>query len=172
LLRALPSRASSKKPLCLRKDRCFLNFLFYLSRQKDRRSFAFFAFRLLPRVRHVAGVQQQPHPNNHERKKTMSNDLISPVDAANDITPDWMRNIHDYDALEIQPFVIVGNDSMDNPIVEPCEPQDAMLWTVHGHYRNGGVNDFGDFPTEAEARAFHDQLLSLFPHLGGQDGAA
>jgi len=40
----------------------------------------------------------------------------------------------------------------------------------YGHYHNGGVNDFADFPTEAEARAFHDQLLSLFPHLGGQDG--
>jgi len=43
----------------------------------------------------------------------MSND-ISPIDAANAITPDWMRNIHDYDALEIQPCIIIGNDSMDN----------------------------------------------------------
>jgi hypothetical protein len=101
----------------------------------------------------------------------MSND-ISPVDAANAITPDWMRNIHDYDALEIQPCAIIGNDSMDNPIAEPCEPQDAMFWTVYGHYRSGGVNDFEDFSTEAEAQAFHDRLLSLFPHLAGQDGAA
>jgi hypothetical protein len=100
---------------------------------------------------------------------TKPTDGISPIDAANAITPDWMRNIHDFDALEIQPCAVVGHDSMDTEIVEPCEPEDASFWTVYGHYRSGGVNAFQDFPTEAEARAFHDRLVSVFPHLAPQE---
>src|SRR5258708_2579786 len=101
----------------------------------------------------------------------MSKD-ISPIDAANAITPDWMRNIRDFDALEIAPCRIVGNDSLGNEIVEPCDdtPEQAAFWTVYGHFRTGGVDAFEDFATEAEALAFHDRLIALYPHLAGREG--
>ena len=37
------------------------------------------------------------------------------------LTPRWMQRIWDFDALEIHSCVVIGNDSMDNPIVERCE---------------------------------------------------
>jgi hypothetical protein len=88
----------------------------------------------------------------------------SPVDAAK--IPRWMQNIRDFDALEIHPCVGVGTDSLDNLIVEQCEPEDAHFWSVFGHLRTGGTDDFEDFATEAEAIAFHDRLLAAYPHLG------
>jgi hypothetical protein len=95
---------------------------------------------------------------------------ISPIDAANALVPRWMQNIQDFDALEIHPCVVIGNDSMDNAIVEQCEPEDAHFWCVFGHLRTGGMDDFEDFPTEAEAIAFHDQLIANYPHLAGEEG--
>ena len=50
---------------------------------------------------------------------------VSSIDAAKAVTPRWMQNIRDFDALEIHPCTVIGNDSMDNPIVEQCEPEDA-----------------------------------------------
>jgi hypothetical protein len=94
----------------------------------------------------------------------------SPIDAAKALTPDWMQNIHSFDALEIHPCAVVGHDSMGGDIVEQCEPEDAHFWTVFGHYRSGGVDDFRDFASEAEATAFHDQLIAIYPHLAGQEG--
>src|SRR5580704_12872697 len=99
----------------------------------------------------------------------MSKD-ISPIDAANALTPDWMRNIRSFDALEIHPCAVVGHDSMGGEIVEPCEPDDAHFWTVYGHYRSGGVDAFEDFKTEAEAVAFHDRLIAVYAHFAGREG--
>ena len=95
---------------------------------------------------------------------------ISPIDAAYALTPDWMLNIRSFDALEIHPCAVVGHDSIGGEIVEPCEPEDADFWTVYGHYRTGGTDDFGDFATEAEAIAFHDRLIAIYPHLAGEEG--
>jgi hypothetical protein len=95
---------------------------------------------------------------------------ISPIAAAKALTPRWMQNIRQFDALEIHPCMIIGNDSPDNPIVEQCEPEDAHFWCVFGHLRTGGVDAFEDFPTEAEAIAFHDRLIAAYPHLADQEG--
>jgi len=97
---------------------------------------------------------------------------VSPIDAANALTPDWMRNIRDFDGLEIAPCRVVGNDSLGNDIVEPCDdaPEEAAFWTVYGHYRTGGVDAFEDFATEAEAVAFHDRLIAAWPHLADRKG--
>jgi len=76
--------------------------------------------------------------------------------------------IRDFDALEIEPCAVVG-DSKWGEIVEPCGPEDAHFWTVYGHYRTGGVDALRDFPTAARARAFHDELVKAFPHLGEPD---
>src|ERR1700677_1039339 len=91
---------------------------------------------------------------------------VSPIDAAEAVTPYWMPNIRDFDAIEIHPCMVIGNDSMGNEIVEPCEPEDAHFWTVYGHLRTGGVDAFEDFATEAEASAFSDRLIAAYPHLG------
>jgi hypothetical protein len=97
---------------------------------------------------------------------------ISPIDIANALTPRWMRNIRDFDALEIAPCRIVGHDSLCNEIVEPCDdtPEEGAFWTVYGHLRTGGVDAFEDFATEAEAVAFHDQLIGIYPHLADREG--
>ena len=93
------------------------------------------------------------------------NQDISPIDLAKALTPTWMRNIRDFDALEIQPCAVIGRCEDGTEIVEPCEAADAHFWTVYGHLRTGGVDAFEDFPTKAEALAFHDQLVSAYPHL-------
>ena len=72
----------------------------------------------------------------------MSTD-ISSLDLARALTPGWMLRIKDFDALEIHPCAIIGCDS------------------------TGGVDAFEDFPTEAEARAFHDRLIAIYSHLAG-----
>src|ERR1700693_2743060 len=92
---------------------------------------------------------------------------VSPIDAAYALTPDWMLRIRDFDALEIAPCRVVGNDSLGNHIVEPCDDasEEAAFWTVYGHFRTGGVDAFEDFPTEEEALAFHDRLIAAYPHL-------
>jgi hypothetical protein len=97
-----------------------------------------------------------------------ADDLVSPIDKAKALTPRWMQNIRDFDALEIHPCAVIGNDSLDNPIVEQCEPEDARFWSFFGHLRTGGMEDFEDFATEAEAIAFRDQLIATYPHLAGE----
>ena len=101
---------------------------------------------------------------------TSSPNPVSPIDAANAFTPRWMRNIRDFDALEIHPCIVIGYDGMGGDIVEQCEPEDAHFWTVFGHFRTGGVDDFEDFATEAEAMAFHDRLIAAYPHLVETEG--
>jgi hypothetical protein len=95
---------------------------------------------------------------------------VSPIDAANALTPRWMRNIRDFDTIEIHACKVIGNDSMDKPIIEQCKPEEAHFWCVFGHLRTGGLDDFEDFPTEVEAIAFHDQLIAAYPHLAGEEG--
>jgi hypothetical protein len=85
---------------------------------------------------------------------------VSPIELAKAITPQWMQNIHDFDALEIHPCMAV---------VEQCARQGAHFWTVFGHFRTGGVDDFEDFATEAEALAFHDRLIAVYPHLADRE---
>ena len=97
---------------------------------------------------------------------------ISPIDAAKAVTPTWMWRIREFDALEIAPCRVVGRDGLGNEIVEPCDgaPEEAAFWTVYGHLRTGGVDAIEDFPTEAEAVLFHDQLIAAYPHLAGAEG--
>jgi hypothetical protein len=95
---------------------------------------------------------------------------ISPIEAAKAITPHWMLSIWDFDALEIHPCAVIDRDCDGTETVEQCEPQDAHFWTVYGHLRSGGVDAFEDFPTEAEAIAFHDRLIAVYPHLAEREG--
>jgi hypothetical protein len=106
-----------------------------------------------------------PNLNNEDPPMTHSQTPVSPIDAANALMPRWMRNIRDFDALEIHPCAVTGTDSLDNPITEQCEPEDAHFWCVFGHLRTGGADDFEDFATRAEAINFRDRLIAAFPHL-------
>ena len=83
---------------------------------------------------------------------------IAPIDAL-------ASRMAEFDALEIQPCAVIAIDGTGSEIVEPCQPEDAFFWTVYGHFRMGGVDALRDFPTEAEAVAFHDRLVATFPHL-------
>jgi len=91
--------------------------------------------------------------------------MTNAISSIDDPPLPWLLRIWEFDALEIHPCMVVGHDSMGGDIVEPCEPEDAHFWTVFGHYRCGGIDDFEDFPTESEAHAFHDRLIAAFPHL-------
>ena len=102
--------------------------------------------------------------------KTPTPMSVSPIDAAKALTPRWMRDIRDFDALEIHPCAVIGNDNTDNLIVEQCAPEDAQFWCVFGHLRSGGLDDFEDFATEAEAIAFHDRVIAAYPHLAAREG--
>ena len=101
-------------------------------------------------------------------KKEGTGDCPSPIALAQALTPSWMMLIHDYVGLEVHPCIVVGY-SQNTPILMPCAPQEASFWTVFGKYqvkgRSGGLDAFDNFPTEAEAREFHDKLISIFPHL-------
>ena len=90
---------------------------------------------------------------------------ISPIAAAKAATPWWMMTIRTFDALEIQPCAVVGHDLTGKEIMEPCEPEEAAVWTVYGHHRAGGVEAFEYFPDETKARSFHNRLLKAYPHL-------
>ncbi len=100
---------------------------------------------------------------------TTSPKSISPIEAAFALTPRWMLNIRQFDALEIHSCKVIGKDSSGKDIVEQCSDEEAQFWTVFGHIKTGGVDDFEDFGTEAEAQAFHDRLVACYPHLAGTE---
>jgi hypothetical protein len=85
--------------------------------------------------------------------------------------PEWPKSNHLFDGLEISPCVIVGNGRW-GAYIEVCDdPADAEFWSVYGHYNPalchgfGGVDCLEDFATEAQARAFAEELYSRHPHL-------
>lgn len=92
--------------------------------------------------------------------------MKTPIDEAKAVTPWWMMAIRQYDGLEIHPVRNIESDpATGNIFCEPCEPEEAHLWSVYGHLIEGGVQCFEDFATEAEARAFAMKLLDAYPHL-------
>ena len=77
--------------------------------------------------------------------------------------PAWHSALHLFDGLEISSCVTVHDGEVS--FIEVCaDPTDAEFWSVYGHYNpelsNGfdGVDCLEDFATEAEARAFAEQL--------------
>jgi len=82
-------------------------------------------------------------------------------------TPFWIRQIPEFEALEIRPHLVLHGSSCGS-YLEPCEPQEAEVWTVNGRYASGDIEPCQDFVTKAEALAFCDQLASRYPHLAGR----
>ena len=89
----------------------------------------------------------------------------SPIQLAKAATPFWFETIHGYDGLELAPVA----EYEDKDGFKFCErvddPREAQFWSVYGHLPEGGVECLEDFPTEQEATAFAEHLLSLFPNL-------
>jgi len=73
------------------------------------------------------------------------------------------QKITDFNTLEVSGIKIFrqGRDT----IHERCKPNEANYWTVFGHLRRGGVDDFQDFRTQAQAEKYHDRLLKRYPHF-------
>ena len=71
---------------------------------------------------------------------------LSPIDAANALTPDWMRRIREFDALEIAPCRVVGHDSLGNEIVEPCggKAEGLVARGAMANHAVGGVDHLVD----------------------------
>ena len=103
--------------------------------------------------------------------------MIDPITEAKRLTPWWMMEIRRFDGLELhpvrdhhwddeergpRPFSIPDNHET---WCEPCEADEAHFWSVYGHFVEGGIECFEDFPTEAAARRFAEQLLAAYPHL-------
>ena len=73
------------------------------------------------------------------------------------------QKIADFDTLEISGMKIFRQGR--KIFHERCEPGEANYWTVFGHLRGGGVDDFQDFRTQAQAEKYHDRLRKLYPHF-------
>jgi hypothetical protein len=80
---------------------------------------------------------------------------ISPIAATDATTPEWMRNIQEYDALEIHPCQIIGRDAAGNEYAEICNnPADADFWTVYGHLKTGALMTSRTFPRRRKQTFF------------------
>jgi len=90
--------------------------------------------------------------------------MTNPIERAKALTPFWMRDIQQFDGLEIHPCR-TEHAPAGPSFIEPCDPETAEFWSVYGHCRSGGVLCFEDFPTETEAHAFAKRLLDAWPHL-------
>jgi hypothetical protein len=128
--------ARCKQKTAALANRPLLFDLFIFCRQKDRRSFAFFAFRLLPAVRHVARVQQQLHPIDHERNIAMTSN------------PVFIHLLHGRD----DPGQDMTGWGFTGPILGPFE---AVHFTYKDHIRCIADANAG---TGLEL-GFHDDLL-------------
>lgn len=107
--------------------------------------------------------------------------MTSPIHKAQTITPFWMQEIHNYDALEIHPVRDVlwdettqggrpfHADDNNEAWCEPCKPHEAHFWSVYGHLIQGGIVCFDDFATEADANHFATKLCSIYPHLQAEE---
>lgn len=92
--------------------------------------------------------------------------MSNPIERAQALTPVWMKTLHEFDGLEIHPCRCEREDG--RTFIEQCEPEAAEFWSVYGSYRTGGVLCFEDFPTPAQAHAFADRLLEVWPHLNSR----
>lgn len=54
----------------------------------------------------------------------------------------------DYDAIELHPCWKAGD------VIERCSPDEADMWSVYLHLREGGVECIGDLDSLSEAKAF------------------
>jgi hypothetical protein len=87
-----------------------------------------------------------------------------PTQQTQTAVPFWFYRLVEFDGLEIHPVRECTEDDRFT-YCEPCSPEKADFWSVYGHLREGGVECFEDFKTEAEARAFAETLLSAWPWL-------
>ena len=77
------------------------------------------------------------------------------------------QSIEDFDGIELCPMKrhISGGVRLD----EECEDfKDASFYTVFGHLKRGGRDDFQDFWVLLDAENYVATLIHTFPHLAGE----
>jgi len=116
------------------------------------------------RLHYQAETTRRP-PQPHEPCQRQTSASTRPIDER--YGPYWLQQVETFEGFEIQPHIVI-HGSCCGSYLEPCERNEAELWTVNGRYRSGGLEPCEDFDTEAEARAFVDALISVFPHLAGR----
>ena len=89
---------------------------------------------------------------------------MNPVTAALLAMPAWILTSRDFDSIEVQPCRRTYSPH-GVPLSDVCDPAEAQFWTVYGWYREGGSEPLEEFPTEAEAQWFAEQLWRIYPHL-------
>jgi hypothetical protein len=89
---------------------------------------------------------------------------MNPVTAALLAMPAWILTCRDFDSIEVQPCRRIYSPN-GVPLSDTCDPAAAQFWTVYGWYRQGGSEPLEEFPTEAEARWFAEQVRRICPHL-------
>lgn len=80
------------------------------------------------------------------------NDLFNCWEDGKSPTPEQLEN---YDALEIHPMKDNASEmdeiEDDSTYFEACEPDEAEIWTVFLHYREGGIEALTDCDTKEMA---------------------
>lgn len=95
--------------------------------------------------------------------------------AGGDPIPSLTRDMERFDGLEIHPVADIFDETQggfrpqdaaeDETCFAICEPEDAQLWGVYGHLKEGGIDSIEDFKTEEEANGFAELLIAAYPHL-------
>lgn len=88
--------------------------------------------------------------------------MTSPTLQATLQTPEWMLDIHAYDAIEIHPLQKTNDDyELLDRSSRGCH------WGVHLHLKTGGIENVAVFESQHLAAAEKARLLQVWPHLSG-----
>jgi hypothetical protein len=97
---------------------------------------------------------------------------VSPLIAAQRLTPQWLEHIHDFDGLQIWPCKHIDIGGREHSVM--CKWEEASHWTLYAHQSDGTDEGKGtlkaleSFWTKSEARELGEKLKYLFPKLRGE----
>lgn len=80
-----------------------------------------------------------------------------------------MKDIRQYDAVEVDPITVDGQLSDGTPILERVEPghPNIHMWCVYLHCTEGGVECIADCGLQEDAELIAHALRQAFPSLRG-----
>lgn len=88
--------------------------------------------------------------------------MTSPTLQATLQTPEWMLDIHTYDAIEIHPLQKTDDDyALLDRFSRGCH------WGIYLHLKTGGIENIAVFESQHLAAAEKARLLQVWPHLSG-----
>lgn len=95
-------------------------------------------------------------------------DLLFNCQPGND-SPDFRL----FDAVEVRPSrdAFKGRPEVDGTCFEPCEPEDAEIWSVFGHFAPTDHGQYGlDCLTDCPTQELAEAIGVLFDHLIRESG--